>query len=115
MTETSTQVLQSIIDTSGAWVAVVVGRDGAVIEAAGSLGEIDLDRFGAAVTLLRSGAESVGNELNLADFHTITLEVAKALIVCIRVGDALLVVLAPDSRVIHLRVKDHAPRLAPFY
>ena len=118
MTETSTQILQDIINTSGARAAVVVGRDGFVIETAGSLGSIDLDTLGASVAMLLSGAESMGSELHIDIFHTLTLEASNAMIMCSPVGDALLVILASDSKtlgMIRLQVKKHAPSLVQFF
>jgi predicted regulator of Ras-like GTPase activity (Roadblock/LC7/MglB family) len=118
MAETSTQILQDIVNTSGARAAIVVGRDGFVIETTGMLGALDLDTLGASVAMLQSGAESMGTELRIAAFHTLTLEAANAMIMCTPVGDALLVILAPDSKtlgMIRLQVKKHVPKLVQFF
>ncbi len=118
MAENSTQILQDLINSSGARAAVVVARDGFVIETAGMLGSLDLDTLGASVAMLLTGAESMGNELRIAAFHTLTLEASNAMIMCTPVGDALLVVLAPDSKtlgMIRLQVKKHVPQLVQFF
>jgi len=114
----STQVLQEILNIPGTKAVVVVGRDGFVIETAGSLGAMDLDTLGASVAMLLSGAESMGKELQLDAFHTLTLEATNAMIMCTPVGDALLVILAPDSKslgMIRLQVKKQQPHLAHFF
>jgi predicted regulator of Ras-like GTPase activity (Roadblock/LC7/MglB family) len=115
---TSTQILQEILDIPGANAVVVVGRDGFVIESAGALGTIDMDTVGASVAMVLSGAENMGNELNLAPFHTLTLEAPDAMIMCRPAGEALLVILAPDSKtlgMIRLQVKKHIPALAQLF
>ena len=116
--KTSTQILQEILDIPGANAVVVVGRDGFVIESAGALGSIDLDTLGASVAMVLNGAENMGNELNLAAFHTLTLEAANAMIMCMPAGEALLVILAPDSKtlgMIRLQVKKQIPELAQLF
>jgi predicted regulator of Ras-like GTPase activity (Roadblock/LC7/MglB family) len=115
---TSTQILQEILEIPGANAVVVVGRDGFVIESAGTLGRIDLDTVGASVAMVLNGAENMGKELNLSAFNTLTLEAADAMIMCVPVGDALLVVLAPDSKtlgMIRLQTKKQIPELAQLF
>ena len=116
--KTSTQILQEILDIPGANAVVVVGRDGFVIESAGTLGTIDMDTVGASVAMVISGAENMGNELSLAPFHTLTLEAPNAMIMCMPAGEALLVILAPDSKtlgMIRLQVKKQIPGLAQLF
>ncbi len=116
--ESSTEVLQEILNVPGIKAIVVVGRDGFVIETAGSLGTMDLDTLGASVAMLLNGAESMGAEMQLSAFNTLTLEAANAMIMCTPVGDALLVILAPDSKtlgMIRLQIKKTIPRLASFF
>lgn len=95
--KTSTHLLHEIVDTPGIDTAIIVARDGFVIESAGSLGAIDLDMIGAAVALSMNGIVNVGKELSLKPFQTFTWEANDALIMCTVAGDALLVVLSPDS------------------
>jgi predicted regulator of Ras-like GTPase activity (Roadblock/LC7/MglB family) len=107
-----------MLDIPGANAVVVVGRDGFVIESAGTLGTIDMDTVGASVAMVLNGAESMGNELNLAPFHTVTLEAPDAMIMCTPAGEALLVILAPDSKtlgMIRLQVKKRIPELAQLF
>ncbi len=116
--KSSTQILQEMLDIPGANAVVVVGRDGFVIESAGTLGTIDMDTVGASVAMVLNGAESMGKELNLAPFHTVTLEAPDAMIMCTPAGEALLVILAPDSKtlgMIRLQVKKRIPELAQLF
>jgi predicted regulator of Ras-like GTPase activity (Roadblock/LC7/MglB family) len=113
--KSSTEILQEMLDIPGANAVVVVGRDGFVIESAGALGTIDIDTVGASVAMVLNGAESMGKELNLAPFHTVTLEAPDAMIMCTPAGEALLVILSPDSKtlgMIRLQVKKRIPELA---
>jgi len=116
--KTSTQILQEILDIPGANAVVVVGRDGFVIESVGASGTIDMDTVGASVAMVLNGAENMGNELKLAPFHTLTLEAPNAMIMCMPAGDALLVILAADSKtlgMIRLQVKKQIPELAQLF
>ena len=116
--KSSTQILQEMLDIPGANAVVVVGRDGFVIESAGALGAIDMDTVGASVAMVLNGAESMGKELNLAPFHTVTLEAPNAMIMCTPAGEALLVILAADSKtlgMIRLQIKKRIPELAQLF
>jgi predicted regulator of Ras-like GTPase activity (Roadblock/LC7/MglB family) len=116
--KTSTHLLHEITDTPGVDAALIVARDGFVIESAGSLGAIDLDTIGASVALSMNGAASVEKEIGLKAFQSFTWEASDALIMCTVAGDALLVVIAPDSRKIgkiRLNIKKHLPDLAEMF
>lgn len=118
LARSSTEVLQDILGIPGVNGAVVVGRDGFVIESAGASGRIDLDTVGASVAMILNGAEKMGNELKLAPFHTLTLEAPDAMIMCTPAGDALLVILAPDSKtlgMIRLQIKKMSEELASLF
>ena len=78
----TTQILHDMLEIPGLNASVIVGRDGFVIESAGSLGGMDEDAFGAAVAAMQNGAESMSNELGLSTFHTMTLEARDAMIMC---------------------------------
>ena len=111
----TTKILNDMLEIPGLNAVVIVGKDGFVIETAGSLGQIEVEAFGASVALVQNGAESMSGELGLAAFHTITLEAADAMIMCLPAGDALVVVFAPDSKtlgMIRLQAKKHLPGLA---
>ena len=112
--KTSTQVLQEIQEIPGINAAIVVARDGFVVEFTGAPGDIDMDMLGASVGMVLNGAERVRHELDMAEFQGLTLESDDAMIMCTPVGEALLVILAPDSKslgIIRLRVKKQIPEL----
>ena len=110
----TTQILNDMLEIPGLNAVVIVGKDGFVIETAGSLGKMEVEAFGASVALVQSGAESMSGELGLAVFHTITLEASDAMIMCVPAGDALVVLFAPDSKtlgMIRLQVRKQLPSL----
>ena len=115
---TSTDVLQEIRQIAGVSAVVIVAKDGFIIESAGTLGNIDMDMVGASVGIVLNGAEKMRHELDLAGFQGLTLESDDAMIMCTPVGDALLVVLSPDSKklgMIRLRIKSQIPELEQLF
>jgi predicted regulator of Ras-like GTPase activity (Roadblock/LC7/MglB family) len=115
---TSTDILQEIRKIVGVSAVVLVARDGFIIESAGTLGNIDMDMVGASVGIVLDGAERMRHELDLEEFQGLTLESDGAMIMCTPVGDALLVVLAPDSKklgMIRMRVKNQIPELEQLF
>jgi len=114
----STDILQEIHEIAGVSAVVLVARDGFIIESDGTLGDIDMDMVGASVNIVLNGAERVRHELDLEEFRGMTLESHDAMIMCTPVGEALLVILAPDSRrlgMIRLRLKKHIPELKKMF
>ncbi len=110
----TTQILNQMLEIPGLSAIMIVGKDGFVIETAGNLGDIDEDALGASVALIQDGADNMSSELNLADFHTITLEASDAMIMCVPAGEALIVMFAPDSKklgMIRLQAKKQIPAL----
>ena len=111
----TTNILNQMLEIPGLNAAMIVGKDGFVIETAGSLGAMNEDALGASIALIQNGSETMSGELDLKDFHTITLEASDAMIMCVPAGDALLVLFAPDSKalgMIRLQTKKHVPALA---
>jgi predicted regulator of Ras-like GTPase activity (Roadblock/LC7/MglB family)/DNA-binding response OmpR family regulator len=114
----STDILQEIHEIAGVSAVVLVARDGFIIESDGTLGDIDMDMVGASVNIVLNGAERVRQELDLEEFRGMTLESHDAMIMCTPVGEALLVVLAPDSKklgMIRLRLKNQIPELKKMF
>ncbi len=111
----TTQILNDMLEIPGLNAVIIVAKDGFVIETAGTLGGMDFDAFGASVAAVQNGAESMSAELELSAFHTMTLEAADAMIMCVPAGDALVVFFAPDSKtlgMIRLQAKKRIPQLA---
>ena len=49
---TSTQILQEMLEVPGVRGIIIVGKDGFVIESAGSFGTQDMDTIGASVAMV---------------------------------------------------------------
>jgi len=114
----STRILQDILASPGVTAAIIVGRDGFIIESAGSLRNVNIDLLGASVAMILSGSERMGTEMSLTRFNTLTLEYHDAMVMCQPIADALLVLLSPDSKtlgMIRLQVKKFLPDLEKLF
>lgn len=92
-----TEVLSSLLDVPGIRSAVVVGRDGFVIEAAGGTKEFNPESLGASMAQATNAIEKMGHELDIQGFRDMFVEYGGALIISRPVGDALLALVAPDA------------------
>jgi predicted regulator of Ras-like GTPase activity (Roadblock/LC7/MglB family) len=118
MARNSTEILRDVLDIPGVSAVIVVGKDGFVIESMGSTRSIDLDGLGAAAALIFNGAEKMCAQLELSRFNTLTLEYMDAMIMAAPVGDALLAMVAPDSKtlgMIRFQVKKLLLELDPMF
>ncbi len=108
------KILEGIVEINGIDVAVCVGRDGFVIDAA-SAAEADTEAIGAMVSTGMGAAESLGRELGLEEMDQAMMEYKGGIIMMTALGtDALLVVVAAkDANLggIRLHVRRSAPRL----
>ncbi|NOQ22983.1 MAG: dynein regulation protein LC7 [Candidatus Aegiribacteria sp.] len=108
------KILEGLLEVSGIDVAVCVGRDGFVIDAA-STGKADTEAIGAMVSTGMGSAESVGRELGLKEMDQAMMEYKKGIVMMTALGsDALLVVVAAkDANLggIRLQVRRSAPKL----
>lgn len=108
------KILQSLVEVSGINVAVCVGRDGFVIDAA-STGTSDTEAIGAMVSTGMGSAESVGRELGLKDMDQAMMEYQEGIVMMTALGrDALLAVVASkDANLggVRLQVRRSAPKL----
>ncbi len=94
--KTSTQVLSEISNIQGIEAAVIVTRDGFVVESDGILTRINLDMIAAFVAMAVNGIKKSDQESNEAVFMGLTLEFSDALIKCVPVGNILLVILVSE-------------------
>lgn len=93
MSDTS-RILKELVEVQGIDVAVCVGRDGFVIDAA-STGNADADAIGAMVSTGMGSAESVGRELGVGEMALAMMEYDKGIVILSALGtDALLAVVA---------------------
>lgn len=93
----SSEVLNSLLEISGIDAVVVVGRDGFVIESAGSSARINIDELGASLAHSINGIEEMGSELNINRFQDMFIEYGSAVIMCKPVGDAIAALVTPDA------------------
>jgi hypothetical protein len=108
------QILTQLVEVNGIEVAVCVGRDGFVIDAA-STGSSDTEAIGAMVSTGMGSAESVGRELGLEELDQAMMEYKGGIVMMTALGsEALLaVVAAKDANLgnVRLQVRRRAPEL----
>ena len=86
------EILGNLVKVEGVITAVLVGRDGLVIEAAGD-SKTDVEAVGAMVTTAFSAYEGVGKELDIGGAMQIMAEFERSMIMAAAVGpDAVLAV-----------------------
>lgn len=93
----STDVLEDFLKVPGVSSAVVVGRDGFMIESSGGSGSVAIDDLGASLAHAVNGIEEMGQELSVNAFQDLFVEYGRAVIMCRPVGDAVIAVVAPDA------------------
>ena len=108
------KILEELVEVSGIDVAVCVGRDGFVIDAA-STGTSDTEAIGAMVSTGMGSAESVGRELGLKEMEQAMMEFKGGIVMMTALGsDALLaIVAAKDANLggVRLQVRRCAPKI----
>lgn len=96
-TRTSTDILEDFLKVPGVLSAVIVGRDGFVIESAGGSSTVNIEDLGAALANAINSVEEMGGELQVSKFQDLFVEYGRAVIMCRPAGDAIVVVVAPDA------------------
>ncbi len=117
-TRTSTDVLEDLLKVPGVTSAVVVGRDGFIIESAGGSNAVALDDLGAALAHAVNGIEEMGSELQVNKFQDLFVEYGRAVIMCRPLGDSIMAIVAPDASklgIIRHKAKPFADELAKFF
>ncbi len=114
----STDVLEDFLKVPGVLSAVVIGRDGFLIESAGASSAVIVETLGAALAHAVNGVEEMGNELQVNKFQDLFVEYGRAVIMCRPVGDAVIAVVAPDASklgIIRHKVKPLVEELAAHF
>ena len=93
----STVVMNDLLAISGIDAVVVVGRDGFVIESAGSSPRVNIDELGGSLAHAINSMEEMGSELNINCFQDMFIEYGRAVILCKPIGDAIAAIIAPDA------------------
>lgn len=117
-TRTTTDILKDFLDIRGISAAVVVGRDGFMIESAGGSETVGLDPLGASLANAINGIEMMGQELEINAFRDLFVEYEGALIICRPMGDAIIALVAPDASqlgTIRYRIKPLIEELVSFF
>ncbi len=93
----SAEVMNDLLGIPGIDAVVVIGRDGFVIESAGSSTRVNIDELGASLAHAVNGIEEMGSELKVEKFQDMFIEYGRAVILCKPVGDAVAAVITPDA------------------
>jgi predicted regulator of Ras-like GTPase activity (Roadblock/LC7/MglB family) len=111
----SAEVMNDLLGIPGIDAVVVIGRDGFVIESAGSSTRVNIDELGASLAHAVNGIEEMGSELKVDKFQDMFIEYGRAVILCKPVGDAVAAVITPDASklgIIRHKTKKHFEELA---
>ena len=94
---TTTDILEEMLKIPGVISAVVIGRDGFLIESAGASSSLSIESLGASLAHAINGIEEMGAELSVNKFQDLFVEYGRAVIMCRPIGDAIVAVIAPDA------------------
>lgn len=114
----TTSIMADIIKVPGIQAVVVIGRDGFVIETAGSSSAVDIDALGASLAAAVNAVEEMGTELSVSVFQDLFIEYGRAVIICRPLGDAVVALVTPDASklgIIRHKVKSLVSDLAKFF
>ena len=115
---TSSDVLEDLLKVPGIDAVVVAGRDGFVIESAGSTVRLNLDTLGAALAHAVNSIEEMGSELKVDRYQDLFIEYGRAVILCRPVGEAVAALVSPDASklgIIRHKAKPLFEELAAFF
>jgi predicted regulator of Ras-like GTPase activity (Roadblock/LC7/MglB family) len=110
------QTLNELVKVEGVTTAVVVGRDGFVIDGASAQGALDTEAIGAIISTGVGSAEVMGGELRLGEMSQSMFEYAGGIIVMsLASPEAILAVVADvkaNLGMVRLQVKKRLPEIA---
>lgn len=115
---TTTDILRDFLAVPGISTAVVVGRDGFVIEAGGDTRAMNLDALGASLAHAINGIEMMGKELEIRSYRDLFVEYEGALILSRPVGDAIIALVAADASqlgIVRYQIKPLVQELERFF
>ena len=114
----ATHLLNDLLTIQEVDAAVVIGRDGFVIEQVGKQITVELDALGASIAGAVMRLEKMGQELQIEKFRDMFIEYGDALLLCSPIGDAILTVLASDASslgMLRFKLKKIKPELVDFF
>jgi uncharacterized protein len=107
--------LADLAKVEGITSAVVVSRDGFVIDGASSTGAIDADALGAITSAGVGSSEVMGRELNVGEITLMMNEYKNGIIVASFLGDAAILVIVADLKAnlgnVRYQLKKRAPAI----
>ena len=115
---TTTDILNDFLGVPGISTAVVVGRDGFVIEAAGGTRSIGLDALGASLANAVNSIERMGKELQIDTYQDLFVQHKGAVIISRPVGDAIIALVTPDASqlgIVRHMIKPLVTELASYF
>jgi len=93
----TSEILNNLIRVEGVTAAVVIGRDGFVIDAAGG-GGMDVEAIGAIISTGFGSSETMGKELNIGRTGQVMAEFEDGILVSAAIGqDAILAVVTTSN------------------
>jgi uncharacterized protein len=109
-------VLKELVNVEGIITAVVVGRDGFVIDGVSSTGKLQVEAVGAVISTGIGSSEVMGRELNVGELTQSIVEYAEGIVLVNLVGkDAVLAIVA-DLKTnlgnVRYQVKKRVPEIA---
>ncbi len=111
----STELLRELVDIDGVNTAVIVGRDGFVIDGVSHGGKMDTETVGAVISAGTGSSEVMGRELKVGVMTQGMVEYSDGLIMMSLVGDqAILAVVAnPKANLGYVRfqIKKRLPAI----
>jgi predicted regulator of Ras-like GTPase activity (Roadblock/LC7/MglB family) len=114
----STDALEDCLKVPGVSSAVVIGRDGFLIESAGGSKNVNLETLGASLAHAVNGIEEMGSELEIQGFQDMFVEYGRSVIMCRPVGGAIIAIVAPDASklgIIRHKIKPLVDELGAFF
>ncbi len=107
------ELLQELVSFRGIKTAVVVGRDGFVIDGASNGGHLDTETVGAVISAGIGSSEVMGRELNVGIMNQGMMEYSGGLIMMSLVGEDAILAVVADSQAnlgyVRLQIKKRLP------
>ena len=111
----SSELLRELVDIDGVTTAVIVGRDGFVIDGVSNSGRMDAETVGAVISAGTGSSEVMGRELSVGVMTQGMMEYSDGMIIMTLVGsEAILAVVAsPKANLGYVRfqIKKRLPAI----
>ncbi len=109
-------ILTKIVNMEGISAAVVVSRDGFVIEGITSGEDSDVDAIGAVISTGVGSSETVGDQLNVGGMVQSLVEYANGIVMMSLIGEEAILAVTTDLKInlghVRYQVKKIIPELA---